>query len=93
MSRTNKTDENTPNRVYSGAYTGEETSDKPLDELMKPSGDQKIVTYNEGLRWDEGTKYGLNVEKADRVRFNAENLRTKTHGKNPGDDDQAKGSI
>jgi hypothetical protein len=93
MSRTNKTDENTPNRVYSGAYTGEETSNKPLDELMKPSGDQKKVTYDEGLRWDEGIKYGLNVERADRIRFDNAKLRTKTHGKNPGDDDQAKGSI
>jgi hypothetical protein len=93
MSKTLKTDNNTANRVYSGPYTGEETADNPLAELMKPSGDQKRVTYDEGLRWDEGTKYGLNVEKADRVRFNAENLRTKTHGKNPGDDDQAKGSI
>ena len=77
---------------YPGKYTGGRVK-KPLDELMQPSGDQKKVTYDEGLRWDEGTKYGLNVEKADRVRFNAENLRTKTHGKNPGDDDQAKGSI
>jgi hypothetical protein len=93
MSKTLKTDNNTANRVYSGPYTGEETADNPLAELMKPAGNQTRVTYDEGLRWDEGTKYGLNVEKADRVRFNAENLRTKTHGKNPGDDDQAKGSI
>ena len=93
MSKTLKTDNNVSNRVYSGRYTGEETASNPLAELMKPTGDQKIVTYDEGLRWVEGGKYGLNVEKANEVRFNAEKLRTRTHGRNPGDDDQAKGSI
>jgi hypothetical protein len=74
--------------TYPGKFTGGRVK-KPLDELMQPSGDQKKVTYDEGLRWVEGTKYGLNVEKADRVRFNAEKLRTKTHGRRPSDDDQA----
>lgn len=87
------TNNNVPNRVYSGKYTGEETADNPLAELMKPAGNQTIVTYDEGLRWVEGGKYGLNVEKADRVRFDNAKLRYKTHGKYPGDDDQAKGSI
>jgi hypothetical protein len=74
---------------YPGKYTGGRVK-KPLDELMQPSGDQKKVTYDEGLRWVEGTKnFGLDVEKADRVRFNAEKLRTKTHGTRPSDDDQA----
>jgi len=94
MSKTLKTDNNVSNRVYSGPYTGEETADNPLAELMKPSGNQTIVTYDEGLRWVEGGgRYGLNVETADRVRFNAEKMRYKTHGKYPSDDDQAKGSI
>jgi hypothetical protein len=75
--------------TYPGKFTGGRVK-KPLDELMQPSGDQKKVTYDEGLRWVEGTKnFGLDVEKADRVRFNAEKLRTKTHGRRPSDDDQA----
>jgi hypothetical protein len=87
-------DNNTRNRVYSGNYTGEETANSPLDQMMKPDGDQKKVTYDEGLLWVEGTpKWGLNVETADRVRFDATKLRYRTHGKNPGDDDQAKGSV
>ena len=93
MSKTLKTDNNVSNRVYSGKYTGEETVDNPLAELMKPAGNQTRVTYDEGLRWVEGTKYGLNVERADRVRFDNAKLRFKTHGRNPGNDDQAKGSI
>ena len=75
--------------TYPGKFTGGRVK-KPLDELMQPSGDQKKVTYDGGLRWTEGTKnFGLDVEKADRVRFNAEKLRTKTHGRRPSDDDQA----
>ena len=94
MSKTLGTDNNTRNRVYSGKYTGEETANNPLDPFIKPEGNQTRVTYDEKLRWDEGTpKWGLNVETADRVRFNAEKMRYKTHGKYPSDDDQAKGSI
>ena len=94
MSKILKTDNNTRNRVYSGKFTGEETADNPLDQMMKPDGDQFRSTYDESLKWVEGTKkWGLNVEKADQVRFNAEKMRYRTHGKNPSADDQAKGSI
>jgi hypothetical protein len=93
MSRTAKTDPNVRNRVYSGKFTGEETAGAPLDQPMKPSGDPLKVTYDEGLRWVEGTKYGLDVNKADKIRLNPAAMRFKTHGKNPGDDDQSKGSI
>jgi len=93
MTKTLKTDQNVANRVYSGKYTGSEDASNPLDELMKPEGDQFKVTYDEKLRWVEGTKYGLNVNKADKIRYDAAGMRYATHGKNPADDDQAKGSV
>jgi len=94
MSRTLKTDQNVRNRVYSGTYTGEETANNPLDQMMKPDGDQFRSTYDEGLKWVEGTKnWGVDVNRADKIRFDAAAMRYKSHGKNSGDDDQAKGSI
>ena len=84
------------NKVYSGNFTGEESANNPLDQMMKPSGSQTDTSdmYLDNQRQVFGTKtWGLNVETADRVRFNAEKMRYKTHGKYPADDDQAKGSV
>lgn len=55
-------------------------------QLMKPQGGQ---SYDYGLRWDEGVKGGaLDVNKAHKIRFNPAKMRFKTHGANPGNDDQ-----
>jgi hypothetical protein len=90
MSRTLKTDPNVRNRVYSGRFTGEETADNPLDQLMKPEGSQLAKGYDEGLRWVEGVKGGsLDVNAADKIRLNPAKMRTKTWGQNPDDDAQA----
>jgi hypothetical protein len=56
---------------------------------MKPDGNQFKSTYDEGLRWVEGTKYGLDVNAADKIRLNPAKMRTKTWGQNPDDDAQA----
>jgi len=86
-------DNNTRNKVYSGKFTNEESLDNPLNQMMKPEGNHSDM-YLDNQRQVFGTpKWGLNVETADRVRFNAEKMRYKTHGKYPGDDDQAKGSV
>ena len=96
MSRKLGTNNNTRNKVYSGKFTNEDSLDNPLNQMMKPEGNQTNTSdmYLDNQRQVFGTKtWGLNVETADRVRFNAEKMRYKTHGKYPGDDDQAKGSV
>jgi hypothetical protein len=89
MSKKLGLDNNTRNKVYSGKFTGEEDASNPLKQFMKPSGNQTDTSnmYLDNQRQVFGTKtWGLNVEKADQVRFNS--VRYVTHGRNPPDDDQ-----
>jgi len=78
---------------YVGKYTPQKTN-SPLDndQLMSKKGDQFRGGYDAGLKWVEGTKkFGLDVNAADKIRFGAMKMRTKTHGPNAWskNDDQA----
>lgn len=78
-----------------GAYVPQKDIANPLDQPMEKRGNQSDTTgfYLDNQRQVFGTpKWGLNVEKADQIRYNAEKMRYATHGKYPAADDQ-KGGV